>query len=371
MGARFTRAPKSVNPVTSDSEACPHLGEPSGPVFGSRYAVPIGEIREAQSRTKRPSAAAQGRAGDPGIDSGTHQGRQLAWTFQNGSENGNGVSRAVGTQPNRCGCRQWCICRINDDASGSEGNLMSAGDCGRNVRFHVDRNCARLRVEQLLALRIEDQIVHAENICLHGPRKPLSQGACPRLIGRKKSLSGYNRGRGDPIARGQPGRQSSGDPKADDSASAALNRGLKSSSESLTLAADNGYAGTYGDIRLECKGSNGDNAPRHRGVLVPRCGYVPHAAANVNVQPSRRARSAPAPRRSLNAAHPVTPSPSYAHNSRGTDELAISFLCCLGALSWRELAASGDSQHSLIQILAGSFAPDDRVPMPPFVYSFE
>jgi hypothetical protein len=137
------------------------------------------------------------------------------------------------------------------------------------VRLHVDRNCARLRVQQLLSLRIGDQIVHSEDICLHSLWKPLTQGSCPRLVGGKKSLSGYDRVRGYPIARGQPGRQSSCDSKADDPASTALNRGLKSSGETLTLAADDGHAGPYGDARLQCKRGNRDNAPGHRSAPVP------------------------------------------------------------------------------------------------------
>jgi len=230
----------------------------------------IAEIREAQSRTKHPPAAAQGSAGDPGIESGTHEGRQLTWLFQNGSEYRNDVSRAIGTQPDQCSWRKRFICRINDDARGSKGNLMSGSDSGRNVRLHVDRNCARLRVQQLLSLRIGRRIVHSEDICLYGLWKPLTQGSCPRLVGRKKSPSGYDRGRSYPIARGQPGRQSSCDSKADDPASTALNRGLKSSDETLTLAADDGHAGAHGDTRLQCQRGNGDNAPRHRSVLVPK-----------------------------------------------------------------------------------------------------
>jgi hypothetical protein len=183
-------------------------------------------MREAQSHAKHPPAAAQGSAGDPGIKSGTHEGRQLTWLFQNGSEYGDGVGRAIGTQPDQGSWRKRFICRINDDASGSKGNLMSGGDCGRNVRLHVDRNCPRLRVQQLLSLRIGDQGVHSEDIRLHSLWKPLTQGPCPRLVARKKSLSGYDRGRRYPIARGQPGRQSSCNSKADNPASTALNRGL-------------------------------------------------------------------------------------------------------------------------------------------------
>src|SRR4029077_4191444 len=102
-------------------------------------AVSIAEIPEAQSHTKHPPAAAQGNAGDPGIESGTQEGRQLTWQLQNGSQYGGDVSRAIGTQTYQCSWRKRSICRINDDAKGSKGNLTSGGDGSPNGGLHVDR----------------------------------------------------------------------------------------------------------------------------------------------------------------------------------------------------------------------------------------
>src|ERR1700693_1759117 len=127
---RFTGAAKAANSAAFDGEARSQLRERRVPFFGSWYAAPIAEIREAQSHTEHPPAAAQGSAGDPGIESGTHDSGQLTWLFQNGSEYGDGVRRAIGTQPDQCSRRKRFICRINDDARGSKGNLMSGSDCG-------------------------------------------------------------------------------------------------------------------------------------------------------------------------------------------------------------------------------------------------
>src|SRR5229473_2865241 len=72
---RFIGAAKTANAAAFDSEARSQLMKRRVPFFGSRYAVSFAEIREAQSRTKQAPAAAQGSAGDPGIESGTHEGR--------------------------------------------------------------------------------------------------------------------------------------------------------------------------------------------------------------------------------------------------------------------------------------------------------
>jgi hypothetical protein len=98
---RFTGSAKTANSADFDSEARSQLREPRVPFFRGRYALSIAEIREAQSHPKHPPAAAQGSARDPGIESDTHEGRQLTWLLQNGSQYGDGVSRAIGTQPDQ------------------------------------------------------------------------------------------------------------------------------------------------------------------------------------------------------------------------------------------------------------------------------
>jgi hypothetical protein len=244
---------KTANSAAFDGKAQSQLGESRASFLGSRCAVSFAEIREAQCGTQHSPAAAQSGAGDPGIESSTHEGRQLTWLLQNGSEHGADVGRAIGTQPDQRSRRKRSICRINDNASGSKGNLTSGSDRGGDVRLHINRNRARLRVQQLLSLGIGGRTVHSKSLGVHSLGKPVTQGSCPRLVGRKTLPSGYDRGRNYPIANGQPGRQSAGDSKADNPERTALNRGLKSSGETLALAADDGHARASGDARLQRK----------------------------------------------------------------------------------------------------------------------
>jgi hypothetical protein len=105
------------------------------------------------------------------------------------------------------------------------------------VRLHVDRCGARLGVEQSLFQRIGDQGIHSDDFCLRSFRKPLEKGSCPCLVSWKKSLSGSDRGRSNPVACYQIRRQSSCDSEADDARSTALGRGLESGGEALALTA--------------------------------------------------------------------------------------------------------------------------------------
>jgi hypothetical protein len=91
--------------------------------------------------------------------------------------------------------------------------------------------------------RIGDQGIHSDDFCLRSFRKPLNKGSRPCLVSWKKSLSGSDRGRSNPVACYQIRRQSSCDSEADDARSTALGRGLEGGGEALALTADDGYAG--------------------------------------------------------------------------------------------------------------------------------
>jgi hypothetical protein len=164
---------------------------------------------------------------------------------------------------------------IDDDAGSRKGNSTSRSDLGSDVGFHIDRNCARPGVQQLLSLGIGGPFVHPQDVGVRGVGKPFTQGSTPRWIGRKKSPPGDDPGCNHPITRSQAGRQPACDSKADDPATAACDRRLRGGGEAFSLAADSKYPGACSDACLHHKQRNGGNAPGHEVGPSPTVTYPP------------------------------------------------------------------------------------------------
>jgi hypothetical protein len=158
---------------------------------------------------------------------------------------------------------------IDDDAGSRKGNSTSRSDLGSDVGFHIDRNCARPGVQQLLSLGIGGPSVHPQDVGVRGVGKPFTQGSTPRWIGRKKSPPGDDPGCNHTITRSQVGRQSACDAKANDPASAACD------GEAFALAVDSKYPGASSDACLQRERRNGGNAPRHEVDPSPTVTYAP------------------------------------------------------------------------------------------------
>jgi hypothetical protein len=188
-------------------------------VFRERYVHtgrPIAEVGKTQAWAEPPPTTAQGSAGDPRIEGDTDESRQLAWLLDDGSEYGEDICCAVGTQPRQCSGREASIGRVDNDATGSKRKLIGCSDSGRNVRLHIDRCCARLDVKESLVQRISNRGIHSEDIGVHSSRKPLKKRSCPYLVSGKKLLARSDCARSDPLAFRQTRCQSSSNAKTDD-----------------------------------------------------------------------------------------------------------------------------------------------------------
>jgi len=97
------------------------------------------------------------------------------------------------------------------------------------VRFGVHRDCPRSRVQASLFRGICDRSIRADDIGVDRTWKRFDKCPCPAAIGGKAFTIGSHAGAHDPVARNQVGRQSTGDPKADDARSAALGRPVEGS----------------------------------------------------------------------------------------------------------------------------------------------
>jgi hypothetical protein len=152
------------------------------------------------------------------------------------------------------------------------------------VGLHIDRNCARLGVQQLLSLGIGGQFVHPQDVGVRGVGKPFTQGSTPRWVGRKKTPPDDDPGCNHPITRSLAGRQPACEPKADDPANAACDRRFKGGGEAFALVADNKYAGACSDACLQRERGNGGNALGHEVDPSPTATYPPQGALSQSMR---------------------------------------------------------------------------------------
>ena len=165
------------------------------------------EIREGKANTEQTPTPAQSRPGSARLERGTGERRELAWLPHDRAKYSENIRCAVVPQAGDGGRRKLAVCRIDDRATGGKWNPVGGSNSGRNVRFVIDGDRARLRVKPALFRGMCDGRIRPDDLSVHRSGERGQKRPRPRAIGRKAFLLGPHAGADHPVARSEMGRE--------------------------------------------------------------------------------------------------------------------------------------------------------------------